>query len=99
MQMCPYCNKVYDESEYSKCPFCHGTDEFEGFDIKIKRLNISEIYKKSVEKANAMCCPDCESPGTLEYADDKVLVCSSCGYSIDAEDLQPEWQEKIEDEL
>ncbi|MDD4509375.1 MAG: hypothetical protein PHY23_00420 [Oscillospiraceae bacterium] len=22
MQMCGQCNKVYDESEYAKCPFC-----------------------------------------------------------------------------
>ena len=24
MQMCPSCDKVYDESEYSKCPYCSG---------------------------------------------------------------------------
>ena len=24
MQMCPYCDKVYDESEYSHCPYCSG---------------------------------------------------------------------------
>lgn len=24
MQMCPWCNKVYDESEYSHCPYCSG---------------------------------------------------------------------------
>ena len=24
MQMCPFCNKVYDESEYSHCPYCSG---------------------------------------------------------------------------
>ncbi|MBR6253011.1 MAG: hypothetical protein IKR04_04140 [Clostridia bacterium] len=24
MQMCPECNKIYDESEYSKCPYCSG---------------------------------------------------------------------------
>ena len=23
MQMCPNCDRVYDESEYSKCPYCH----------------------------------------------------------------------------
>ena len=22
MQMCPFCDKVYDESEYSHCPYC-----------------------------------------------------------------------------
>lgn len=24
MQMCPYCDKVYDESDYSHCPYCSG---------------------------------------------------------------------------
>jgi len=24
MQMCPWCDKVYDESEYSHCPYCSG---------------------------------------------------------------------------
>ena len=24
MQMCPFCDKVYDESEYSYCPYCSG---------------------------------------------------------------------------
>ena len=23
MQMCPNCNRVYDESEYTRCPYCH----------------------------------------------------------------------------
>lgn len=27
MQMCPNCDRVYDESEYSKCPFCHKDDD------------------------------------------------------------------------
>ena len=24
MQMCPFCDMVYDESEYSHCPYCSG---------------------------------------------------------------------------
>lgn len=24
MQMCPDCEKVYDESEYAQCPYCSG---------------------------------------------------------------------------
>ena len=24
MQMCPSCDKIYDESEYSRCPYCSG---------------------------------------------------------------------------
>ena len=30
MQQCPFCDKVYDESEYSHCPYCSG--ELEGGD-------------------------------------------------------------------
>lgn len=26
MQMCPFCDRVYDESEYSRCPYCHDDD-------------------------------------------------------------------------
>ena len=62
------------------------------------KMSSLETYEESVEKANSMCCPECESEGTLKYADDEVLVCESCQYSIEAEDLQPVWQEKIEEE-
>ena len=24
MQMCPDCDRVYDESEYTSCPYCSG---------------------------------------------------------------------------
>ena len=27
MQMCPNCDKVYDESKYSRCPYCHDEDD------------------------------------------------------------------------
>lgn len=63
----------------------------------MSKMSYSEIYEKAVEKANAMCCPDCKCEGSLKYADDEVLVCESCRYSIDAVDLQPVWQDKIED--
>ncbi len=33
MQMCPDCDKVYDESEYSHCPYCY--DDYDG-----ERINI-----------------------------------------------------------
>ena len=36
MQMCPYCDKVYDESEYSHCPYCSGELESESEERKIK---------------------------------------------------------------
>lgn len=65
----------------------------------MSRPSYSEIYEKAMEKADLMCCPDCESQGTLSYADDEVLVCSSCQYSIEAEDLSSAWQEKLEEEM
>ena len=29
MQMCPNCDKVYDESEYSRCPYCYDDEDVE----------------------------------------------------------------------
>lgn len=65
----------------------------------MSRVTYSEIYEKSVEKKNRMCCPECESEGSLKYADNEALVCGVCHYSIEAENLQPTWQEKLEDEV
>lgn len=65
----------------------------------MSKVSYSEIYENAVEKANAMCCPECESVGSLKYADNEVLVCENCQFSIEAEDLQPEWQEKLENEM
>ena len=36
MQMCPECDRVYDESEYSKCPYCSGELAFSFGEEKIK---------------------------------------------------------------
>ena len=49
MQMCPECGRVYDESEYSKCPYCKGF-----FFIK-KNYHIVYDYEKeeSVDKDKA----------------------------------------------
>lgn len=44
----------------------------------ISKISYSEIYEKSVEKANEMCCPNCESEGSVKYSDDEVLVCERC---------------------
>lgn len=29
MQMCPFCDKVYDESDYGACPYCTGELEID----------------------------------------------------------------------
>lgn len=34
MQQCPFCDKVYDESEYSYCPYCSG--ELEDDDDEVR---------------------------------------------------------------
>lgn len=34
MQMCPWCDKVYDESEYSHCPYCSGELEDDDEDFR-----------------------------------------------------------------
>lgn len=40
----------------------------------MSKVSYSEIYEKAVEKASTMCCPDCESIGSLRYADDEVPI-------------------------
>ena len=36
MQQCPECDMVYDESEYSKCPYCSGELDSSMGEVKIK---------------------------------------------------------------
>ena len=36
MQMCPWCDKVYDETEYSRCPYCSGELKISRNGTKIK---------------------------------------------------------------
>lgn len=53
MQMCPFCDHVYDESEYSRCPYCYPEkDEREQevivYDRKEKRAKI--VSKSEAEK-------------------------------------------------
>lgn len=60
-------------------------------------MTYSEIYEKAYCKKLDKCCPDCEGSGTLYFADDEVMVCSSCGYSIEAEDVLPAWVHKFEE--
>lgn len=54
-----------------------------------------KYYPEARKKADKMSCPDCWSDGTMEYAadDDNVLVCESCGYSVEDYDLEDAWIE------
>ena len=36
MQMCPFCDRVYDESEHSSCPYCSGELACGHGEIKVK---------------------------------------------------------------
>lgn len=58
-------------------------------------MSYLEVQEEVRRKVANMSCPDCETDGQLEYADDETLVCKLCGYSIEAEDLEDEWLEKI----
>lgn len=50
MQMCGDCMKVYDESEYTKCPFCSDDkDEYTHVIVFDKKAGIA----KSVPKEDA----------------------------------------------
>ena len=49
MQMCPNCNKVYDESEYSKCPYCHDNNYGEKINI-VYDDNIGEVSELTDEE-------------------------------------------------
>ena len=40
MQMCPFCDKVYDESEYSHCPYCSG--ELDDDDEEVGQVIINQ---------------------------------------------------------
>ncbi len=83
-----YCKMIADMPEH-RSQYCVQ---------KGPHMRYLDLYEKAVEKANEMSCPACESTGTLMYADAEVLVCNNCQYSIDAIDLQSEWQDKLEKE-
>ena len=34
MQMCPFCDKVYDESDYCHCHYCSGELEDDGDEVR-----------------------------------------------------------------
>ena len=44
MQMCPFCDRVYDESDYSHCPYCSGEIE----------VDASERYFKICPNCNGI---------------------------------------------
>lgn len=58
MQMCPNCDKVYDESEYCGCPYCSG--ELDGDESERKFKNCPECggimyWDGTWECTNCLC--------------------------------------------
>lgn len=47
MQMCPYCGKVYDESEYARCPYCRGKGKYTK-KITMTKTKNGKIYKMAM---------------------------------------------------
>lgn len=62
-------------------------------------ISSSEIWEKACSAARRKKCPECESAGVMHAADDSVLVCDDCGYSIDSDDYKDALFERIADEV
>lgn len=60
MQMCPYCEKVYDESEYSHCPYCSGELEDDMSGKKIKDCPDCGGIMYWDDWDNCWACSNCE---------------------------------------
>ena len=50
MQMCPRCDSVYDESDYSRCPYCSG---------ELKRKKRERYYRTCPNCGGIMYWDDC----------------------------------------
>lgn len=53
----------------------------------------AKMYEKMLEEAAAQKCPECG--GTMQAADSEVLVCKGCDFSVDIEDYQNCYLEKL----
>lgn len=85
MQMCGNCMKVYDESEYSKCPFCSDDkDEY----MNVIFFDEDTGVEKSVTKSERFpgiewFCDHCNACLSYQHGfDDHCYVwkCTECGY-------------------
>ena len=66
MQMCPFCNKVYDESEYPHCPYCSGELDYENEEDDDLW---TEVFFKE--------CPTCKE-NMYFNKEDKCWICPDC---------------------
>lgn len=71
MQMCPFCDKVYDESEYSRCPYCSGELEDEPCERFFKRCpNCGGIMYWEEPQGSWQGCWKCTDCGHEIYSDE-----------------------------
>ena len=56
MQQCPFCNKVYDESEYSHCPYCSG--ELEDDDDEVRPCPECDLLESQLENPLLVLYPN-----------------------------------------
>ena len=56
-------------------------------------MKYEDILNKAENMAAEWKCPECEA--TMQQEDDDVVVCPSCHYSAEIEDLEEVWEEKI----
>lgn len=74
MQMCPYCGKVYDESDYSRCPKCSGELEFDMEETKIKICPDCDSSMYWDDWDNHWKCSNCECTVDVDEDDYDCII-------------------------
>lgn len=89
MQQCGICLKVYDESEYSHCPYCDGLlydeedDDFEDEDEDYEMDEETKEFNRIIncpgvfdDEGEYVRCPNC---GHGLHNDNGTITCPECG--------------------
>ena len=86
MQQCGFCLKVYDESEYTHCPFCAGLIDVDFEEEEEETYEIDEKTRRFIQirdcpgifddEGEWVRCPIC---GTGLHNCDGVHTCPNCG--------------------
>ncbi len=89
MQQCGICLKVYDESEYSRCPYCDGLlydeddddfgDKDEDYEMDEESLKFNRIVNCPGvfdDEGEYIRCPTC---GHGLHDDNGTITCPQCG--------------------
>ncbi len=65
---------------------------------EVTEMSFSDLFLKSRGMASLDMCPDCRAMYSMSPADDTVMVCGECGYSVDIEDYASDILERLEEE-